>query len=365
MALLGGNVVTSMAQENDQQTETTNTQAVPADNTSGNVTDLEAEKGSSSDSGSGEGAAASDQADSNKESEERTSNGDTTTTADDAAGDDTSDSNNGEANAESESDKSSADKDKSATGSEKEAKTYDNTADDAANEIPVDVSKADYTSWDFSTNGINQTVQYGSSVDVDHLLYNNLYIDTTTAGKYAPNGVSWGQFNAGTVLYFAVPANSVITILAYQNNYNLELSIAGDGADSDITSAEITGANNLFTYTYEYSSNQAALIKLTINDDNTYLRSLSISEKAAAEPEITEPEEKDYSKLFSYPVKNSSWDFTEYDAESYVKYEGKTGSYKELYIDASTGKFDPRDNGPKDDAIVNDTTLIVVPFNRA
>ena len=53
MTLLGGNVVTSMAQENDQQTETTNTQAVPADNTSGNVTDPEAEKDSSSDTGSG------------------------------------------------------------------------------------------------------------------------------------------------------------------------------------------------------------------------------------------------------------------------------------------------------------------------
>lgn len=365
MTLLGGNVVTSMAQENDQQTETTNTQAVPADNTSGNVTDSEAEKGSSSDTGSGESTAASDQTDSNKGSEERTSNSDTTATADDASGDDTSDSNNGEANAESESDKSSADKDKSANGSEKEAKASDNTADDAANEIPVDVSKADYTSWDFSTNGINQTVQYGSSVDVDHLLYNNLYIDTTTAGKYAPNGASWGQFNAGTVLYFAVPANSVITILAYENNYNLELSIAGDGADSDITSAEITGANHQFTYTYEYSGDQAALVKLTINDDNTYLSSLSISEKAATEPEITEPEEEDYSKLFSYPVKNYTWDFTEYDAESYVKYEGKTGSYKELYIDASTGKFEPRDNDSKDDALVNDTTLIVVPFNRA
>lgn len=363
MTLLGGNVVKSMAQENDQQTETTNTQAMPEDTTSGSVTDPEAQRGSSSDTGSGEGAAASDQTDSNKGSEESTSNGDTTATADDAAGDDTSDSNNGEANAESESDKSSADKDKSANSSEKEAKASDNTADDAANEIPVDVSKADYTSWDFSTNGINQTVQKGSSVD--HLLYENLYIDTTTAGKYAPNGESWGQLNAGTVLYFAVPANSVITILAYQNNYNLELSIAGDGADSDITSAEITGANHLFTYTYEYSGNQAALVKLTINDDNTYLRSLSISEKAAAEPEITEPEEEDYSKLFSYPVKNSSWDFTEYDAESYVKYEGKTGSYKELYIDASTGKFDPRENGSKDDALVNDTTLIVVPFNRA
>ncbi|WP_027218443.1 pectinesterase family protein [Butyrivibrio fibrisolvens] len=370
MTLLGGNVVTSMAQENDQQTETTNTQAVPADNTSGNVTDLEAEKGSSSDTGSGEGDTTNDQAGRSNGSDDNASNGDTSITADDAANDKASDSNNDEAadkinSDKSESDKSNSDKDKSANGSEKEAKTSDNTADDAANEIPVDVSKADYTSWDFSTNGINQTVQYGSSVDVDHLLYNNLYIDTTTAGKYAPNGESWGQFNAGTVLYFAVPANSVITILAYENNYNLELSIADDGADSDITSAEITGANHQFTYTYEYSGNQAALVKLTINDDNTYLRSLSISEKAAAEPEITEPEEGDYTKFFSYPVKNYTWDFTEYDAEAYAKYEGKTGSYKELYIDASTGKFEPRDNGPKDDAIVNDTTLIVVPFNRA
>ncbi|WP_027205538.1 pectinesterase family protein [Butyrivibrio fibrisolvens] len=369
MTLLGGNVVTSMAQENDQQTETTNTQAVPADNTSGNVTDPEAEKGSS-DTGSGIGDTTNDQAGRSNGSDDNASNGDTSITADDAADDKASDSNNDEAadkinSDESESDKSNSDKDKNANNSAKEAKTSDNTADDAANEIPVDVSKADYTSWDFSTNGINQTVQYGSSVDVDHLLYNNLYIDTTTAGKYAPNGASWGQFNAGTVLYFAVPANSVITILAYENNYNLELSIAGDGADSDITSAEITGANHQFTYTYEYSGNQAALVKLTINDDNTYLRSLSISEKAAAEPEITEPEEEDYSKLFSYPVKNSSWDFTEYDAESYVKYEGKTGSYKELYINASTGKFEPRENGSKDDAIVNDTTLIVVPFNRA
>ncbi|WP_022757939.1 pectinesterase family protein [Butyrivibrio fibrisolvens] len=370
MTLLGGNVVTSMAQENDQQTETTNTQAVPADNTSGNVTDPEAEKSSSSDTGSGEGDTTNDQAGRSNGSDDNASNGDTSITADDAADDKASDSNNDEAadkinSDKSESDKSNSNKDKNANGSEKEAKASDSTSDNAANEIPVDVSKADYTSWDFSTNGINQTVQYGSSVDVDHLLYNNLYIDTTTSGKYAPNGESWGQFNTGTVLYFAVPANSVITILAYENNYNLELSIAGDGADSDITSAEITGANHQFTYTYEYSGNQAALVKLTINDDNTYLRSLSISEKAAAEPEITEPEEEDYSKLFSYPVKNSSWDFTEYDAESYVKYEGKTGSYKELYIDASTGKFEPRDTDSKDDALVNDTTLIVVPFNRA
>jgi pectin methylesterase-like acyl-CoA thioesterase len=353
MTLLSGNVVTSMAQE-DVQT-TSNTEGSNPSEVTGEGNSSEDPK--SQESGTTEGTEVVTTV-SPTEGEDGDTTTDKTTVDTTSTGDDT------DTNSDSETDKEKTESDKELTENKISADSNENSAaSESSDNIPVDLSKAEYTSWDFTENGINTKVEHGSNVET--LEYNNLYIDTTSAGKYAPNGSSWGQFNEGTVLYFAIPADSVITILAYKDNYDLTPVIVDGGSESSISDKTVTGSSNPYTYTYDCSCSSSALVKLTINAKDTYLQSLTISEKAAAEPEITEPEEEDYSKLFSYPVKNSSWDFTEYDAESYVKYEGKTGSYKELYIDASTGKFDPRENGSKDDALVNDSTLIVVPFNRA
>ena len=356
MTLLSGNVVTSMAQE-DVQT-TSNTEGSNPSEVTGEGNSSEDPK--SQESGTTEGTEVVTTV-SPTEGEDGDTTTDKTTVDTTSTGDDT------DTNSDSETDKEKTESDKELTENKISADSNENSAaSESSDNIPVDLSKAEYTSWDFTENGINTKVEHGSNVET--LEYNNLYIDTTSAGKYAPNGSSWGQFNEGTVLYFAIPADSVITILAYKDNYDLTPVIVDGGSESSISDKTVTGSSNPYTYTYDYSCSSSALVKLTINaadDNSTYLQSLTISKKEAEEPEVTEPEETDYTKFFSYPVKNYTWDFTEYDAESYVKYEGKTGSYKELYIDASTGKFDPRENGDKDDALVNDTTLIVVPFNRA
>ncbi|SEQ04523.1 pectinesterase family protein [Butyrivibrio sp. TB] len=353
MTLLSGNVVTSMAQE-DVQT-TSNTEGSNPSEVTGEGNSSEDPK--SQESGTTEGTKVVTTV-SPTEGEDGDTTTDKTTVDTTSTGDDT------DTTSDSETDKEKTESDKELTENKISADSNENSAaSESSDNIPVDLSKAEYTSWDFTENGINTKVEHGSNVET--LEYNNLYIDTTSAGKYAPNGSSWGQFNEGTVLYFAIPADSVITILAYKDNYDLTPVIVDGGSESSISDKTVTGSSNPYTYTYDCSCSSSALVKLTINAKDTYLQSLTISKKEAEEPEVTEPEETDYTKFFSYPVKNYTWNFTEYDAESYVKYEGKTGSYKELYIDASTGKFDPRENGDKDDALVNDTTLIVVPFNRA
>lgn len=356
MTLLSGNVVTSMAQE-DVHT-TSNTEGSNPSEVTGEGNSSEDPK--SQESGTTEGTEVVTTV-SPTEGEDGDTTTDKTTVDTTSTGDDT------DTNSDSETDKEKTESDKELTENKISADSNENSAaSESSDNIPVDLSKAEYTSWDFTENGINTKVEHGSNVET--LEYNNLYIDTTSAGKYAPNGSSWGQFNEGTVLYFAIPADSVITILAYKDNYDLTPVIVDGGSESSISDKTVTGSSNPYTYTYDCSCSSSALVKLTINaadDNSTYLQSLTISKKEAEKTEVTEPEETDYTKFFSYPVKNYTWDFTEYHAESYVKYEGKTGSYKELYIDASTGKFEPRDNDSNDDALVNDTTLIVVPFNRA
>ena len=344
MTLLGGNVVTSMAQENEEIKNEATTNISDDSNPSDLASTDSSEKSSDNDS-----------------SDDKSDNGENSSNNDNNSNKDlTSDSNeNNDEDAETSASPSSEDSeaDDSALIT-KTASDKDSPADESSTKKStdvseyVDISKAEERTWDFTTNGINTHVE-GSTYS-----YENLYIDASNGGKFKSKDGSWAQLNAGTNIYFAAPANSTITIISYLNNYIFTLS---DG-DTDLA-ATVTGESNSYTYTYEYTGSSAAVLKLTINENNTYLNSLSVSLKTDTTNESDTS--KDYSSKFNYPVDNSSWDFTTYDTDNATHIESSTGTYKELYIDATTGKFETRENGNTDDAIVNGSTLIVVPFNRA
>ena len=332
MTLLGGSVVTSMAHEgtdsitsdvNETSDENTGSSENTVSNSSNEITvSIGADESNS------------DESDSEKSGENNSSTG--STEGEDQTSDDQKDK--ASSNEESNSDASSS----------------------------VDVSKAGEASWDFTSTGINAAIEYSATAKT--LFYNNLYIDASANGaKYngtTSNGTEdWGQFNKNTVIYFAVPENSEITLLSYYDTKS-SMTLSCDGEE---LSSNVTGNSNPYSFTYEYKGDKAAVLKLTINENNTYLRSLTVSKKAEEPKETVEPETISYMDKFSFPVEHKSWDFTDYDKVDHTSYEGNAGIYEELYIDASTGKFNPRDreNGGKDDAQVNDKTLIVVPFNRA
>lgn len=349
MTLLGGSVVTSMAQES-------------TDNVANEVTDASDENNSSSDNSSNDSTtyvtstenddASSDNTVSNSSSNESTVSID--------AGEANSDESDSEKSGENNSSTGSTEGEDQ-TSDDKKDKASSNEESNSSTSSSVDVSKAGEASWDFTYQGINGAIEYSAADKT--LFYNNLYIDASANGaKYnGTNTNGWGQFNAGTVIYFAVPENSEITLLSYYDNKS-RMTLSCDG--EELTS-NVTGNSNPYSFTYEYKGDKAAVLKLTINEDKTYLRSLTVSKKTEEPKETVEPETISYMDKFSFPVEHKSWDFTDYDKANHTSYQKNAGTYDDLYIDATAGKFDPRENGGKDDAQVNDKTLIVVPFNRA
>ncbi len=346
MTLLGGSVVTSMAHEG-------------TDSITSDVNETSDENTGSSENGSNDSTtdvtstenddASSDNTVSNSSSTESTVSID----ADEVNSDESDSEKSGENNSSTGSTES-----EDQTSDDKKDKALSNEEANSSTSSSVDVSKAGEASWDFTYQGINGAIEYSSADKT--LFYNNLFIDASSNGaKYdGTNTNGWGQFNAGTVIYFAVPAKSVVTILSFYSNES-EMTLTNG---EEVLKPEITGDNNPFTFTYEYSGDEAVILKLTINENSKYLRSLTVSKKAE---EVEEPTNNGYLGYFSFPVEHKSWDFTDYDKANHTSYQKNAGTYDDLYIDATTGKFNPRENGGKDDAQINDSTLIVVPFNRA
>lgn len=350
MTLLGGSVVTSMAHEgtdsitsdvNETSDENTGSSENSPNNSTTDVTSTENDD------------ASYDNTVSNSSSNESTVSND----ADEVNSDESDSEKSGENNSSTGSTES-----EDQTSDDKKDKASSNEESNSSTSSSVDVSKAGEASWDFTYQGINGAIEY--SADDKTLFYNNLYIDASSNGaKYDGTDTNgWGQFNAGTVIYFAVPAKSVVTILSFYSNES-EMTLTNG---EEVLKPEITGDKNPFTFTYEYSGDEAVILKLTINENSRYLRSLTVSKKAE---EVEEPTNNGYLGYFSFPVEHKKWDFTDYDKVDHTSYESKAGTkagtYEELYVDATTGKFNPRENGGTDDAQINDSTLIVVPFNRA
>ena len=225
----------------------------------------------------------------------------------------------------------------------------------------VNLAGATDKSWDFGGDGLTVNVQGDTHV------YDNMYIDATASGAKATiNSDQWTQVNAGTKFYFPVKGDAVITLKAYNNDAD-QFEINGD-------KFEVSGSYNPFTYVYNYKGD-AKIIELDVVK-NTYFESLEVKHEGASQTEntkeevepVAEPEEKaDYSDKFEYPVEYSEWDFTNYDEikNDAEQIEKKDGSFHNLYVDATKGKFNPRENGGKDDAQVNAGTKIIVPLNKS
>ncbi|MCR5776602.1 MAG: hypothetical protein K6G84_04180 [Lachnospiraceae bacterium] len=225
----------------------------------------------------------------------------------------------------------------------------------------IDLAKAEDHTWDFGSDSLTGHIE-GSSYE-----YDNIFIDATATGaKAAPNGAQWTQVNADTKFYIPVKGDAVITLKAYNKDAD-QFKINGD-------KFEVSGSYNPFTYVYNYKGD-AKIIELDVVK-NTYFESLEVKHEGASQTEntkeevepVAEPEEKaDYSDKFEYPVEYNEWDFANYDEikNDAERIEGKDGYFHELYVDASKGKFNPRENGGKDDAQVNAGTKIVVPLNKS
>ncbi len=347
MTLLGGSVVTSLAHEGTDDTTGTvvesSVETTTSDNTTGSAPSTDESSTTSKDTSSDNNGTSENNGESCKDNSDKDqTNEDQTSDSDKSLNEEKS------ANNSSENEKQTP---------SNEVKSLENSGDNNDVSSYVDVSKAGEASWNFTDAGINATVEYSS--DAKTLSYENMYIDASANGaKFDAKRSGWGQLNAGTVLYFAVPANSAVTFLAYESEESRMTLTNGD----EVLTPEITGENHSFTYTYDYNGDEASILKLTINQSDTYLRSLTISKKAE---EVEEPTNNGYLGYFSFPVEHKSWDFTDYDKANHTSYQKNAGTYDDLYIDATTGKFNPRENGGTDDAQINDSTLIVVPFNRA
>ena len=146
---------------------------------------------------------------------------------------------------------------------------------------------------------------YAEKVEGTKAEWNNLYIDATN-GKFALNGSQdWIQFNSGTKISLRVADDAEVTPVTYQGS----------------TSYEVTYANGYATITAT---------------DNIYIKAINVA----------------------YPVvfdSNTTIDLAAFDG----KYEGNTGKWNGLSVDATNGKF--ADNG--DWVQVNTGT--VIKFNVA
>lgn len=143
----------------------------------------------------------------------------------------------------------------------------------------------------FDTDTVINLVECETTFEGTKGVFNGVEIDATN-GKFAPNG-DWRLFNAGTILKFKVAEGAVVTYVEYQDAGKISLSTR----DAD------------------------GYISLTATA-NTYIKTISIS----------------YAVDFT---KNATLNL----AECTVNYEGSTGYYKGVEIDATSGKFANNNGG--------------------
>ncbi|MCR5525833.1 MAG: hypothetical protein K6F39_00420 [Lachnospiraceae bacterium] len=219
---------------------------------------------------------------------------------------------------------------------------------ESAKDVDTSVCAWDFTSYSDGEVNIQKKADY----------VQNIYVDASNGKFYTRSGDT--QVNAGTKLYVPVSANET---LYFTTNNGASISAEG----SELKPAQADGE-----YLYSVKNgDKAANIEIVFNAQD-YLHQIYVKENPFKKTEeITAPEETsedvDYSDKFEYPVEYNEWDFTDYDAikADAEMIQGADGYFRSLYIDAAKGKFNPRDNGGKDDAQVNAGTKIVVPLNKS
>lgn len=207
---------------------------------------------------------------------------------------------------------------------------------------PEDVQAADVSYTFESAEGLfdeNGTVPADSTLEGERGTFGNMKVEATN-GKFAVQPTnSRVQINAGTVLY--IPA-------AY-DEVGAELLIAGTKDGS--TPANITVNGEAAT------TNER--IGLDMSDASAYPQYIAVE---FAEQAYVTGISLNYASDSDYPdpvveAKDKVWDFTASSAVERPDLQGTEGEFDGIQIDASTGKFSPRDT----DTQVNAGTTLYIP----
>ena len=184
------------------------------------------------------------------------------------------------------------------------------------------------------------TAPADSTLERERGTFNDIKVDATNGGKFAVQPAnSRVQINAGTVLY--IPA-------AY-DEAGAELLIAGTKDGS--TPASIT-VNGEAATTNERTA-------LDMSDASAYPQYITVE---FAEQVYVTGISLNYASDSDYPApvveaKDKVWDFTASSAVTRPDLQGTEGEFDGIQIDASTGKFSPRDT----DTQVNAGTTLYIP----
>ena len=184
------------------------------------------------------------------------------------------------------------------------------------------------------------TAPADSTLERERGTFNDIKVDATNGGKFAVQPAnSRVQINAGTVLY--IPA-------AY-DEAGAELLIAGTTDGSTPANITVNG---------EAETTNAG-ITLDMSDASAYPQYIAVE---FAEQVYVTGISLNYASDSDYPApvveaKDKVWDFTASSAVTRPDLQGTEGEFDGIQIDASTGKFSPRDT----DTQVNAGTTLYIP----
>ena len=208
-------------------------------------------------------------------------------------------------------------------------------------------SKEETKSWsvtDFVSSGLSFNGTTGT--------WDGIYVDATN-GKLTPNG-DWIQSNEGLKLYIPVSAGASgeVSITAYNSN----LSPTG-GSDNR---SFVLGDSNVYTLSFtsddimEIDNN--TYVNVTIGG-NSYINVITYSGIVVTSGDVI----VNGSVLFGQSTVSDtlSWSATNMVADA-IAIQKTTGSYNELYVDATNGKFST--SGRTSDVQVTTDTIIYVPY---
>lgn len=193
--------------------------------------------------------------------------------------------------------------------------------------------KTENTIWDLANS--NRPNAQGDK----NQIFQGIKIDASQDGaKFAPRS-SDTQINAATVLYIPIAANQYGTTLSF--------SLSGGTTSLHTETDKLTNVSGLVTLTIPANEHNHYLA--VTFDQTTYLNQIQLSYDKAS---VVFPEIPENTK-----VEDTTWDLTATGGQRPEAQGSQTESYQGLKIDASKGKFSPRNT----DTQVNAGTILYIP----
>lgn len=209
--------------------------------------------------------------------------------------------------------------------------------------VPENVQAADASYTFESAEGLLEedgTAPADNTLEGERGTFRDMKVDATNNGKFAVQPANGRvQINAGTILY--IPA-------AY-DEAGAELLIAGTTNGSTPANITVNGE----------AATTNTRMALDMTDDAVYPQYIKVE---FTEQAYVTGISLNYASDSDYPdpvveAKDKVWDFTASSAVERPDLQGAAGEYDGIQIDASTGKFSPRDT----DTQVNAGTTLYIP----